>query len=111
MHALRSGLGLVAYAAKVGKAVTTMQSRWEAAAVAERVITDISNNDLQERWSALAAIHPAKEWLWSALVTQLLAEGWTVDVTRRRIKPFQKLNAPPDWVDLLKPSAGPVGRY
>lgn len=96
-HALESGLEIKDYAERVGKKYPTLMHKVYAATVLQNINIDIL--DVCDTWMALATIHPAPEWLWPALVTQLHTEHWTVDVTRSHVKPFQKLDAPPVWSD------------
>ena len=97
-HALHSGLNGSEYARQIGKPQTTLADKIKAARVAEH-INAYALTDLQPCWRPVAEIHAAPQWLWSALVTKLLAEAWTVEKTREHVKRIQKLEAPPEWVD------------
>lgn len=100
MHALESGLSGTDYAQQTGKLQSSIAIRVMAARVANRVIEySIAQTDLCDVWMQLSSIHPAPAWLWPALVRQLLAEHWTVDLTRRHVKPLKDLAAPPPWSD------------
>jgi ParB/RepB/Spo0J family partition protein len=99
MHALHSRMEIKAYAEMGGQKSTTLQTKVEAAKVFQK--THVSFTDVREVWRALAAIHPAPQWLWSALVTKMLAEqNWTVEKTHQQVKRFQKLEEPPGWVNI-----------
>ena len=55
----------------------------DGAEVAE-ACADIRTADLSDQWSALAALHPAPQWLWRSLVSRLVSDGWTVEQVRLR---------------------------
>jgi hypothetical protein len=59
------------------------KARVKAARVAS--VMDI-HDDLSQRWQALAALHSAPRWLWPALVGILVAEEWTVERARKKLK-------------------------
>lgn len=101
MHALGSGMDVRTYAEKVGKAKSSMGDRISAASVAQ-ACPDIRTSDLAAQWSALAAIHLAPRWLWRALVSRLVAEGWTVDTARREAQKLKEVTEPPEWTDREK---------
>jgi hypothetical protein len=69
-HALRSGMDVKAYAASVGRKAPTVYDEVHAAKVAAAVM-DV-HNDLSGHFSQLVAIHPARSWLWPALVQAML---------------------------------------
>jgi protein gp37/ParB-like chromosome segregation protein Spo0J len=96
LHAIRSGLSMTEYAKQTGIALPTLQTRWQAAKVAQTII-DINKADLAPSWQALSAIHAAPGWLWPSLVTKMLDDAWTVEETRRQVKRLQQAEAPPDW--------------
>ena len=97
LHALGSGLSQRAYAEQVGKSANAVQRRSQAAAVA-RACTDISA-ELRDRWNQLAELHAAPSWLWPALATELVARGWTVEVTRGKVASLKDAPEPPAWAD------------
>jgi protein gp37 len=47
----------------------------------------------------LAEIHAAPQWLWSALVQQMIESSWTVAVTRDKVNTFKEVSDPPKWAD------------
>src|SRR5262249_254679 len=96
LHALHSGLSVSAYARRIGVRTTTLQTKIAAAEVFAAV-DSYESTQFHDVWRALDAIHPAPQWLWAALVKELLKETWTVEETRSRIKPFAKLEPPPAW--------------
>jgi hypothetical protein len=69
-----------------------------AARVVEACST-LNTADLSSQHMKLVEIHAALLWLWPALVAKLIEEDWTVDVTRKHVGQFQKLESPPSWVD------------
>lgn len=98
VHALKSGLSESEYARRAGIPRTTLTSKIGAAEVA-LAVDSYESTTLKDSWRALSVIHSAPIWLWPALVTQLLAEQWTVEGTRIHVKPLQKIDAPPSWAD------------
>jgi hypothetical protein len=60
------------------------------------------HNDLSDHFRALAAVHPAAEWLWPALVEAMLAakpKPWTVEQTRAAVARLKELPAEaPVWL-------------
>lgn len=54
---------------------------------------------LKEHWRNLAEIHAAPEWLWTALVHQMVADHWTVAATREKVKAVKDIAEPPIWAD------------
>lgn len=99
MHALQSGLNDSEYARQVGKPRPTVVKRILSASVAQVVLRKTSLGDLFPFWGHLFDIHPAPEWLWPALVQQLLAEDWTVEDTRKAVKSLNGMKPPPNWAD------------
>jgi hypothetical protein len=69
----KSGLDLKAYAEQAGKVYTTLSTKVKAWRVLS--VTDVSNDDLRDRWYQLAEIHAAPSWLWAALVQAMVADG------------------------------------
>ncbi len=74
-HAAESGMELKAYAKVSGKKQTTLFAR--VAAYRVMADSDIGIDDAQKTWSNLAEIHAAPEWLWPALVSQMVGDSWT----------------------------------
>ncbi len=98
MHARGSGLSGRAYADKVGKPHRTIADRIQAAEVAE-ACADIRTAEMSAQWSALAALHSAPRWLWRALVSRLVSEGWTVETARREAQKLKETGEPPKWAN------------
>src|SRR5690606_4208433 len=92
MHAIGSGLDQKAYAEKVGKPRTNIQHRWYAAEVAASVPN--IGHDVRDFWLSLSALHSCPKWLWRALVSRLVSEGWTVEQARAAA-PALSLTGPP----------------
>jgi ParB-like chromosome segregation protein Spo0J len=89
MHALgvvergKHGKSVEAYAKAVGRDTEIRSVRREIAA-AEVMAQIGASADFVEHWSPLAELHPAPKWLWRALVSRLVSEGWTVEQARGR---------------------------
>lgn len=66
----------------------------ELAFINERLLDPDTNRTLH-----LAEIHAAPNWLWSALVKQMVESGWTVQVTRDKVGAFKEVADPPVWAD------------
>ena len=99
-HALHSELNGSEYARQVGKSQATISVRLCAARVAMAVTTRVVTlNMLIPIYRSLTEIHAVPPWLWTALVTKLLAEKWTVEKTQEHVKRVQKVEAPPLWAD------------
>lgn len=97
-HALGSGMDGKSYAASVGRPQQTVAREVCAARVAQSVPID-GCGDLSPFTTHLSEIHGAPSWLWPALVARLVAEGWTVEVTRKNVKRLTGIEAPPTWAD------------
>ena len=96
-HAAESGMDLKAYAEASGKVRKTLSDKvmaWRVWSVA-----DIRHDGLRDSWSQLSVIHAAPNWLWSALVKQMVESGWTVQVTRDKVGAFKEVADPPSWAD------------
>lgn len=92
MHFKQSGLGSTAYAKLVGN-VTAAQITYDgkAAEVYEAVLTQVKAEVAAElrrnRNKHLYEIGiAAPRWLWPALVAELVAKSWTVEVARGKVK-------------------------
>ena len=82
-HAAESWLDLKSYAEAVGKKRTTLSDKVRAYEVLASVTH--MRHDLRDRWRCLAELHAAPSWLWPALAAELVARGWTVEVTRGKV--------------------------
>jgi ParB-like chromosome segregation protein Spo0J len=47
----------------------------------------------------LAELHVAASWLWPALVSRLIKEGWNVDTARQQAGRLKDVPEPPSWAD------------
>jgi ParB-like chromosome segregation protein Spo0J len=94
MHALHSGMDVKAYAESVGRKRSTVHDEVYAATVADAV-PDI-RNDITAFFSQLVAIHAAPRWLWPALVSRMVDEGWTVEATRKTVAGAKDAPEPPE---------------
>lgn len=85
MHALHSGMSLQVYADQAGikNRQTVAQQIW-AAKVLE-VCKNVFTGDPSDYFMGLSVIHPAPRWLWSALVSKMVADGLTVEATRKMV--------------------------
>lgn len=107
MHALKSGMTGRDYAKAAGIHEATLSERVRAARVAETVM-DI-HNDLSAQWQHLSAIHAAPRWLWSALVSALIDNEWSVEAVRKAVKAVAEAPEPPEWADAAALAAKIVG--
>jgi protein gp37 len=101
IHALDSGLNGSEYARQSGKKQPEVARRVMAARVFKVMpcgITDPTSVD----WRNLAEIHAAPQWLWTALVKQMVESGWTVQVTRDKVTSFKDSPSVPEWADSEK---------
>jgi hypothetical protein len=73
-------MDLKAYANAAGKKYTTLYDKVKAYRVL--AVTHMRNADARDQWRNLAEIHAAPEWLWPALVAQMIGDSWTVAKTR-----------------------------
>ena len=96
-HAAESGMDLKAYAEQAGKARPTLQFKAQAFRVSHETQADFSV--VRDSWRNLAEIHVAPQWLWSALVKQMVESGWTVQVTRDKVGAFKDVGDVPAWAD------------
>lgn len=97
MHALHSGMTERAYADQVGRSKSTVHEEMAAAKVAD-ACPDI-RAELSRHWQCLVAIHAAPGWLWSALVSKMVADGLTVEATRKMVAEVKDAPEPPQWSD------------
>jgi hypothetical protein len=88
MHALHSGIDVRGYSESVGRSKSRVQSEISAARVAE-ACPDIGT-DPSSHFSQLVEIHAASRWLWPALVETMVAEGMTVEGTRKAVAGFRE---------------------
>jgi hypothetical protein len=98
LHALGSGLTQRDYAEQTGKSPADVQRKQQAAKVLKSCI-HMDAGDLRSRWRCLAEIHAAPSWLWPALAVELVARGWTVEVTRGKVAALKDAPRPPEWAD------------
>ena len=66
----------------------------QAATVYREIFTQVKNSDFEGRYKHLYEIHAAPQWLWSALVKQMIESGWTVQVTRDKVGAFKEVADP-----------------
>jgi hypothetical protein len=55
--------------------------------------------DVSRATKHLAELHAAAEWLWPALVDNLLEGAWTVEISRALASRFKHVPDPPGWAD------------
>lgn len=97
-HAAQSGMDLKAYAEQAGKARSTLGFKVCAYRVLASVL-HMKHADAQDNWRNLAEIHAAPNWLWKALVAEMLEQSWTVAITRKRVANVKDAKAPPEWTN------------
>jgi ParB-like chromosome segregation protein Spo0J len=102
LHTLHSGLSQTEYGKQMGLSQPSISIRMRAAEVAD--ITRVINAD---SWRHLAEIHAAPRWLWRALVAQMVADGWTVEATRKAVAGVKDAPAPGRLLNRRRPSDGP----
>jgi hypothetical protein len=83
LHALHSGLSMGDYAERVGISKSDVDRRRAAATVLD-ACPHMGTID-PDNWRHLAEIHTAPEWLWSALVSRMVADDLTVEATRKLV--------------------------
>lgn len=98
MHALHSGKSIRDYAEEVGTSATTVTYQRHAADVFTHVN---SAADMSERTRQLVEIHAAPRWLWSALVSAMIADSLTVEATRKLVASVKDAPEPPERNNLL----------
>ena len=76
-HAAQSGMDLKAYAEASGKGYQGLYYKQRGYAVYHVVNED--HKDAQDNWRNLAEIHAAPNWLWKALVAEMLEQSWYLD--------------------------------
>ena len=69
-HAAQSGMDLKAYAEASGKARETLSKKVMSFRVLS--VVHVDHKDAQDNWRNLAEIHAAPNWLWKALVAEML---------------------------------------
>lgn len=96
-HAAESGMDLKAYAEASGKERKNLQNKLHAWRVLS--VSHMGHAEVADSWRNLAEIHAAPNWLWSALVKQMIESSWTVQLTRDKVKQYKEIDAPPAWSD------------
>jgi hypothetical protein len=76
-HAAQSGMDLKAYAEASGKAYKSLYNKVTSYRVSS--VSHVGNADAQDNWRNLAEIHAAPNWLWKALVAEMLEQSWYLD--------------------------------
>ena len=99
-HAAESGMDLKAYAEASGKVRGTLKDK----VLSWRVFCAVGDvpHEVRKSWTNLSEIHAAPNWLWSALVKQMVESGWTVQVTRDKVASFKDCPTVPEWADSEK---------
>ena len=70
IHAAQSGMDLKAYAEASGKVYKSLYNKVTSYRVSS--VSHVGNADAQDNWRNLAEIHAAPNWLWKALVAEML---------------------------------------
>ncbi len=97
-RSIPNGKGFCGRAWQMHLSHDSVSIRIKAARVADSLSTDVES-DLPKRWRALSEIHAAPKWLWPALVSRLVAKGWTVEIARREAQKVKDVAEPPEWAD------------
>lgn len=98
IHAIGSGKKQADYVREVKKPQPSVARRWLAAEVF--IPCGITFDQVKDSWRNLAEIHAAPEWLWAALVARMIADGWTVETTRKQVSAMRDFpDALPSWMD------------
>lgn len=98
LHALGSGMPILAYADKCG--MNESKRRYLAMKVqAAKIRHEIGTDVPMDQWRALSELHPASPWLWNALVARLSDENWTVEIARRSAQKLKDVAEPPKWTN------------
>lgn len=74
-------MDLKAYAEQSGKVRKTLSDKVMAWRVLDAV-AHVRHDQACDSWRNLAELHASPRWLWAALVAKMLADSWTVAVTR-----------------------------
>ena len=77
-HAAQSGMDLKAYAEASGKARGNLAYKVMAYRVMSLCHT-CDTDKASDNWRNLAEIHAAPNWLWKALVAEMLEQSWYLD--------------------------------
>lgn len=109
LHALDSNMTIREYADKSGKGKSEIDRRKSAAEVMRACPHVGTTTEKKEYWRQIQEIHAAPNWLWSALVKQMLESCWTVQVTRDKVKQYKDVECLPAWVDREKVAESLVG--
>lgn len=88
-HAADSKMDLKAYAEKAGKKYDMLARKARAFRVVS--VCNVANATERDDWMVFYEIGAAPEWLWSALVEQMLTEQWTVAKTREKVATFKDI--------------------
>jgi ParB-like chromosome segregation protein Spo0J len=99
MHALRSGMEIKAYAARIGRPHQTVYDEVYAAEVVEAV-PHMRNELANIPYKTLGAIHVAPRWLWPALGSAVVAGHWTVEQAKAAVRRLKDLpDQAPEWLN------------
>ena len=95
---VRSELSVRGFADALGKSHPYLVQVTQAAEV-YKLVTRVTSFKAAGIHRNLAEIHAAPNWLWSALVKQMIESGWTVQITRDKVGAFKEVSDPPSWAD------------
>jgi hypothetical protein len=95
----KNGSSVKAYASAIGRPERSVTREVAAARVAASLLEKIASSPswrtaLDTIFGHMAEVHAAPKWLWPALVERLVADGWTVEATRKqseRLKAMSRL--------------------
>lgn len=109
LHALDSSMTIRDYAEKSGKGKSEIDRRKSAGEVFRSCPHVGTTAEKKEAWRQIGEIHAAPDWLWTALVQQMIADGWTVVTTREKVSAFKDCPATPAWSDSDKIAEALIG--
>lgn len=99
-HAAESGKSGSEYAKQVGQSQPAVALKIMASRVWSAITCVITPQQAKDSWRNLAEIHAAPQWLWTALVQQMIESSWTVQTTRDKVGALKDIAEPPLWADL-----------
>lgn len=97
-HAVESGQSMTAYAQKLKESKQNINLKANAYEVYS--LSRCQNfAGIKDKWSCLAEIKQSPEWIWPALVAQMIEGEWTVATTRQMVGHYKSAEQPPEWCD------------
>lgn len=94
-HAVESGQSMTAYAKILKESKQNINLKANAYEVYS-LSGCLDFAGIKDKWSCLAEIKQAPEWLWQALVAQMIEGEWTVATTRQMVGNYKTAEQPPE---------------